>query len=137
MSKKVVNKPTNTVLYEKVKTQAKKKFNVWPSAYASGWLVQEYKRLGGTYSGKKQEDSGLNRWFNEKWINVCKLPKIVTCGRSSGSLIDWMKKYPYCRPSKKITKSTPLIASKLSKKEIQTRCSIKQKSPLKRVILID
>jgi hypothetical protein len=134
IKRNTVNKPTNTVLYEKVKKQAKNKFNVWPSAYASGWLVQEYKRLGGTYSGKKPVDSGLNRWFDEKWINVCKLPHIVTCGRKTGSLTDWMKKYPYCRPSKKITKSTPAIASSLSKKEIQTRCFIKQKTPLKKVI---
>jgi len=33
------------------KAQAKKKFKVWPSAYASSWLVKEYKRRGGKYSG--------------------------------------------------------------------------------------
>ena len=42
-------KPANPDLYAKVKEEAKRKFNVWPSAYGSGWLVKEYKRRGGTY----------------------------------------------------------------------------------------
>ena len=29
---------------------AKRKYDVWPSAYASGWLTKEYKRRGGTYA---------------------------------------------------------------------------------------
>ena len=41
--------PTNKALYNRVKAEAKRKFAVYPSAYANGWLVQEYKRRGGTY----------------------------------------------------------------------------------------
>jgi len=41
--------PTNVDLYEKVKAEAKAKFDVYPSAVANGWVVQEYKRRGGTY----------------------------------------------------------------------------------------
>ena len=41
--------PTNKTLYSRVKTEAKRKFKVWPSAYGSGWLVREYKRRGGKY----------------------------------------------------------------------------------------
>lgn len=41
--------PTNKALYSRVKSEAKRKFDVWPSAYASGWLTKEYKRRGGTY----------------------------------------------------------------------------------------
>jgi len=43
--------PTNKKLYAQVKSQAKKKFDVWPSAYASAWLTREYKKRGGKYSG--------------------------------------------------------------------------------------
>lgn len=43
--------PTNKKLYAKVKAEAKKKFDVWPSAYASGWLTKEYKKRGGKYRG--------------------------------------------------------------------------------------
>ena len=46
-------KPTNPKLYASVKAQAKKKFKVWPSAYASAWLTKEYKKRGGGYSGTK------------------------------------------------------------------------------------
>jgi|TARA_A100001391_G_C4840816_1_gene216890 hypothetical protein len=41
--------PTNPALYARVKAAAKKKFKVYPSAYANGWLVREYKKRGGGY----------------------------------------------------------------------------------------
>jgi len=43
-------KPKNKALYSRVKTEAKKKFKTWPSAYGSAWLVKTYKARGGTYS---------------------------------------------------------------------------------------
>ena len=42
-------KPTNPTLYAKVKAEAKRKFKVYPSAYANGWLVRTYKARGGSY----------------------------------------------------------------------------------------
>lgn len=41
----------NPSLYKKAKAKAKAKFDVFPSAYASGYMVQEYKRMGGKYKG--------------------------------------------------------------------------------------
>jgi hypothetical protein len=41
--------PTNPSLYARVKAEAKRKFKVWPSAYASGWLTKTYKQRGGGY----------------------------------------------------------------------------------------
>ena len=46
-------KPTNPKLYAAKKALAKKKFDVWPSAYASAWLTKEYKKAGGKDSGTK------------------------------------------------------------------------------------
>ena len=46
-------KPTNSKLYNSIKAQAKKKFSVYPSAYASAWIVKTYKKRGGGYSGSK------------------------------------------------------------------------------------
>jgi hypothetical protein len=126
--------PTNKKLYEKVKEEAKKKFKVWSSAYASGWLVKEYKRRSGKYSGRKTSSSGISRWYKEKWINVCKLPKKVSCGRSKLSKT-WKKNYPYCRPSIRVNKSTHRTSSEISMKEIKKRCSRKRKSPMKRIVL--
>mgnify|MGYP003126520193 CR=1 FL=1 len=42
--------PKNKALYSRVKSEAKKKFKVYPSAYANAWLVRTYKKRGGTYS---------------------------------------------------------------------------------------
>ena len=42
-------KPKNPELYARVKAAAKRKFKVYPSAYANAWLVREYKKRGGTY----------------------------------------------------------------------------------------
>jgi hypothetical protein len=43
-------KPKNAALYSRVKAEAKKKFDVYPSAYANAWLVRTYKKRGGTYA---------------------------------------------------------------------------------------
>jgi len=51
-SKKVSTIPSNVVdkkIYIAAKKFVKKKTKVWPSAYASGQVVQEYKRRGGRY----------------------------------------------------------------------------------------
>ena len=37
----------NKALYSRVKAAAKRKFDVYPSAYANAWLVGEYKKGGG------------------------------------------------------------------------------------------
>jgi hypothetical protein len=41
--------PTNKELYNRVKARIKKKYKVWPSAYASAALVKAYKAAGGGY----------------------------------------------------------------------------------------
>ena len=43
------NVPTNPKLYARVKAEAKRKFDVYPSAYANAWLVRTYKKRGGGY----------------------------------------------------------------------------------------
>jgi hypothetical protein len=47
----VASKPNNAALWSRVKTEAKKKFRVYPSAYANAWAAKEYKNRGGTWSG--------------------------------------------------------------------------------------
>jgi len=41
------NVPTNPSLWSKMKSRAKAKFDVYPSAYANGWAAKEYKKAGG------------------------------------------------------------------------------------------
>lgn len=47
--------PTNPSLYARVKAEAKRKFKVYPSAYANGWLVKTYKKRGGRYRMGKRK----------------------------------------------------------------------------------
>lgn len=121
--------PINRKLYDQVVADAKKRFKVWPSAYASGWVVRRYKSLGGTYKDSRTNKKNLDRWFREEWINVCELPKIVPCGRSEASMRD----YPYCRPMKRINNDTPKTADELTPKEIKERCVRKKKNPTERI----
>ena len=155
--------PLDKNLYQRVKSLTKKKFKVYPSAYANAWLVKEYKKRGGRYKSKhvrtskrprrrtsnrrisvraskrrisvrtskrpSRRSSGLKRWFQEEWINVCKLPRIVRCGRSKATRRD----YPYCRPLRKVNKKSPKTARQLSKSRIKKLCSQKRRNPKKRV----
>ena len=46
------------MLYRAARRKVKKRVNVWPSAYASGQLVQEYKRMGGSYINPSIDSRG-------------------------------------------------------------------------------
>ena len=59
--KKSRNVPTDMKLYSRVKGEAKKKFDVYPSAYANAWLVREYKKRGGRYKIEKAVSFGGDR----------------------------------------------------------------------------
>jgi hypothetical protein len=41
-------------LLKRIKAEAKKKFNVYPSAYANAWIRREYKKRGGKYQSRKK-----------------------------------------------------------------------------------
>ena len=44
--------PNDPGKWSRAKAKAKKKFKVYPSAYANAWAAKEYKRMGGTWRGK-------------------------------------------------------------------------------------
>jgi hypothetical protein len=137
---KMKNKPVDTKLYAKVVQEAKKKFMVWPSAYASGWVVRTYKSRGGRYetsSSTNTDDRPLKRWFNEKWVDVCEYvehKKIKECGRKHA---DW-KDYPYCRPYKRESPQTPMTLHELIEKhgisQVRNRCAKKKNSPSDKIL---
>ena len=43
------NCPTDSSKWSSYKSQAKKKFDVYPSAYANGWAAKQYKSAGGSW----------------------------------------------------------------------------------------
>jgi hypothetical protein len=64
------SKPTDPRLYARVVQAAKDKFDVYPSAVANAWVVQEYKRRGGTYSSEKSVSLDLwNGQFDPRKFN--------------------------------------------------------------------
>lgn len=96
-------------LYRKARKKADETYKK-NSAYKSMFIVSTYKKLGGRYSGKK-ENKGVKRWNNEKWIQVIPFlesGKKIACGFGSDS--------KGCRPSKRVDKETPTTIQELIKK---------------------
>ena len=121
----------NKTLYLRIKNQVKQSVKSWPSAYGSALLVKKYKESGGKYSGNKvTKNTGLQRWFSEKWIDVCAYPEIKECGRPKGSYTStrYQEDYPYCRPLYKITAKSPKTVKSISEKRRKFLCMEKKKS---------
>ena len=51
------NKPTNPSKWSYYKSQAKKKFDVYPSAYANAWAAKQYKAAGGGWKKESVNES--------------------------------------------------------------------------------
>ena len=51
------SEPADKELYNRVKNEAKAKFDVYPSAVANAWTVREYKKRGGTYKKKTEKSA--------------------------------------------------------------------------------
>jgi hypothetical protein len=49
------SEPADKELYNRVKAEAKQKFDVYPSAVANAWVVREYKKRGGKYKKKTKK----------------------------------------------------------------------------------
>ena len=106
------NKPTNPTLWKRAISEAKRRFNVYPSAYANAWAARWYKKQGGSWSSSKD----LREWFKEDWVNIAKPirqnGKIVSyepCGRSDAS----DDAYPKCLPKAKAMRLTESQRQKL------------------------
>ena len=82
-----MSKFRDKALHARAVAAAKRKFKVWPSAYASGFVVQQYKRLyrkkHGSLSGAFRGDD-LGKWFNDKWVRITSTGNIAgPCGGRS------------------------------------------------------
>tara|TARA_A100001015_G_C15003832_1_gene719781 strand:- start:1310 stop:2020 length:711 start_codon:yes stop_codon:yes gene_type:complete len=105
-------KPTNMTLYNKIKAQVYKKIPKH-SAYRSSIVVKNYKAAGGGYSGSK-EKGGLTRWHKEKW-------------RNQRGKEGYQKKGDIYRPTKRVSKKTPITMSELTESEKKRARNIKAK----------
>jgi hypothetical protein len=78
-------------------------------------------------------EEDLGRWFKEKWVDVSRKidGKHPPCGRSDANGEKGRKGYPKCRPSKKVSKDTPKVASSYDKKEKKAMTSQKRNAEKK------
>lgn len=117
---------TDAALHDRAVAAAKAKFKVWPSAYASGYVVQQYKQMykekHGSLSGAFKGDKGeiyvddLEQWFKEKWVRIGANGEIMgPCGGRGEK-----EGKPKCLPEAK--------AQALSKEERQTIVARKRKA---------
>ena len=101
-------KPTNPALYEKAKAIVNKSYPKH-SAYRSGAYVKKYKEMGGEYEDEPDGKRPLERWFKEDWKDV-------------GN-----KEYPVYRPTKRISKDTPLTPEEIDPENLKLQVKEKQK----------
>ena len=69
---------------------------------------------------KTKEGAALKRWFKEKWIDV---RSGKPCGRQKGE----KRGTPYCRPSKRVSKRTPVTAGEMTSAQKRSRVAEKKK----------
>jgi hypothetical protein len=130
-----MGEPKNKSLYEEVKKDADKKFKSKSGIYRSSWIVKEYKKRGGKYTGSKNKD-GLTRWYKEEWVDITRknAKGYLKCGRHSTNT-NTNNIYPVCRPSKRINSKTPRTYKEISKsslkKAIKDKQRVKSKSNIK------
>lgn len=100
--------PLNPNLYARARKIADAVYDR-PSAYKSGFIVKKYKEMGGKYKEDGQEKK-LTRWFKEKWANV------------GGKLA-----YPVYRPTRRVSKKTPLTAEEIKPSNLKKQIKLKQR----------
>ena len=100
--------PIDKELYQKAREEADRVYSK-PSAYKSGFIVKRYKALGGRYVDDNSPKE-LERWFKENWTSI------------GGD-------YPTYRPTKRISKDTPLTIAEID--PIQAKKQIKLKQVIK------
>lgn len=118
--------PANKAQYAAVVADVKARVARWPSAYASGMVVQRYKdvmaaRGEPAYTTESTSATpGLTRWFKEKWTDV-RTGK--PCGAAKTGAY-----YPTCRPTVRVTAATPRLARDLTAPQKRSMIRQKQKA---------
>lgn len=116
-------KPIYPELYYLATATVKKRVARWPSAYASGQVVQEYEKLvkkhhghlAKAFVGKKTSKAPLSHWFDERWIDILTgLP----CGSVKSQTY-----YPVCRPAYVVDRLTPgqILDAVQRKQKVKTK----------------
>jgi len=117
--------PADKKLYNNVKKRVYNKIKKH-SAYRSGTVVKSYKKAFKTkygsrkapYRGNYTRKKGLGRWFSEKW-------------RNQRGEVGYKRKGDIYRPTKRVTRKTPVTHGELSRR--RTRRAMREKRTTGRV----
>ena len=146
-------------IYQRALDEANRVYGRHSSIYRSGYIVQQYKKMGGRMASPRKTSprKGLQRWFKEEWIQVVPYlthGKVVACGRSvtqspkrsakrstkrspKRSVTRSARRLPACRPLHRITDDTPITVAELvalhGKKNVLLAAQRKERSPAKRM----
>lgn len=90
--------------YKKVKAQ----YDIFPSARASQAIAKCRKQSGSVRKG--EEGTSLKRWQSEKWVDT-------RTGKACGA----GGKNEYCRPTKRVSSSTPVTKSEMSSSKLAAK----------------
>ena len=92
----------------------KARYKVFPSARASQAIAKCRKKKGNVRKGSKGKL--LKRWQKEKWVDT-------KSGKACGAGGD----NEYCRPSKRVSKKTPVTVKELGRNKLQAKKAEKSK----------
>jgi hypothetical protein len=93
-------------LYQRAREEADRVYSK-ASAYKSGFIVKRYKELGGRYVDDNTPKA-LDRWFRENWVDIAN------------------EEYPVYRPTKRISKDTPLTITEIDPNQAKKQIRLKQ-----------
>lgn len=103
--------PQDSALYEKAKSIVYAQYKK-PSAFRSGAVIKQYKKLGGKFLDDNKSKP-LKRWFEEKWTDVNPFKTKTS--------------YPVFRPTKRVSKETPLTIQEIDPQNLLEQSIKKQK----------
>jgi hypothetical protein len=104
------NVPTDAGKWSYYKSQAKKKFDVYPSAYANGWAAKQYKAAGGGWKkGKSESVNETELKLGVKYVNKQGKEGFIQTGGSKNPKnwvwFDGKTKHPYDKVKKELKPS--------------------------------
>jgi len=126
----VVDKALYSKIHERIRKKLDSEGRQW-GALTSAQLVNEFKRAGGRFKGSRNaQKEGLTKWFGEKWIDICALPRIKECGRANAARLsraEMRRSFPTCRPMR--TRGNSKTAAMISPATRARICSAKRRDP--------
>lgn len=94
------NVPTDPELWGRAKAAAKKKFDVYPSAYANGWAAKWYKEKGGGWRTEESNSPEDREWGTDSLVDIYKKQTPGEIMEELSTLVDAWERITKCQQCK-------------------------------------